>query len=282
MQLAQIKEELNNTSSNNAYPRFSSRTYFLAANSFYITPPKPQETSPNNYDFASDPADATGDPVNNSDPSGMSGSGCTSSSTAHAIFGISTCIQIDGWSNMVQDIKMSGYPDTTGCSVAQTTINGDVKFQAPEVCVSWANGAAGERELSASWGCPFSQTINQCGSINDVGGWRTDKNGIVSTPFGGGAMILPNGDSPFHDGDKVCARFVGTDFNSGNSSSPLACLTIHGSAIPTHSLPTVPKLPSLLPWIGPGPSGLSPDLPDPNIGDTSYKAPSSCSWFRTW
>ena len=73
MQLAQIKEELNNTSSNNAYPRFSSRTYYLAANSFYITPPKPQETSPNNYDFASDPADATGDPVNRSDPSGMCG-----------------------------------------------------------------------------------------------------------------------------------------------------------------------------------------------------------------
>ena len=71
MQLAQIKEELNNTSSNNAYPRFSCNYSFLAANSFYITPPKPQETSPNNYDFASDPADATGDPVNSSDPSGM-------------------------------------------------------------------------------------------------------------------------------------------------------------------------------------------------------------------
>ena len=71
MQLAQIKEELNNTSSNNAYPRFPCNYSFLAANSFYITPPKPQETSPNNYDFTSDPADATGDPVNNSDPSGM-------------------------------------------------------------------------------------------------------------------------------------------------------------------------------------------------------------------
>lgn len=70
MQLAQIKEELNNTSSNNAYPRFPCNYSFLAANSFYIIPPKPQATSPNNYDFASDPADATGDPVNNSDPSG--------------------------------------------------------------------------------------------------------------------------------------------------------------------------------------------------------------------
>ena len=71
MQLAQIKEELNNTSSNNAYPRFSSRTYYLAANSFYITPPKPQETYLNSCQYASDPADATGDPVNRSDPSGM-------------------------------------------------------------------------------------------------------------------------------------------------------------------------------------------------------------------
>ncbi len=71
MQLAQIKEELNNTSSNNAYPRFPCNYSFLAANSFYIIPPKPQATSPNNYDFASDPADATGDPVNSSDPSGM-------------------------------------------------------------------------------------------------------------------------------------------------------------------------------------------------------------------
>ena len=71
MQLAQIKEESNNTSLNNAYPRFYSRTYYLAANSFYIIPGNTLETSPNNYDFASDPADATGDPVNRSDPSGM-------------------------------------------------------------------------------------------------------------------------------------------------------------------------------------------------------------------
>ena len=71
VQLAQIKEELNNTSSNNAYSRFSSRTYYVASNSFYIIPAKPQATSPNNYDFASDPVDATGDPVNSWDPSGL-------------------------------------------------------------------------------------------------------------------------------------------------------------------------------------------------------------------
>ncbi len=71
VQLAQIKEELNNTSSNNAYSRFPSRTYYLAANSFYITPGKPQETSLNSSQYASDPADATGDPVNSWDPSGL-------------------------------------------------------------------------------------------------------------------------------------------------------------------------------------------------------------------
>ncbi len=70
MQLAQIKEELNNTSSNNAYPRFPCNYSFLAANSFYITPPKPQETYLNSCQYASDPADATGDPVNSWDPSG--------------------------------------------------------------------------------------------------------------------------------------------------------------------------------------------------------------------
>ena len=71
MQLIQIREETNGITSNNAYTRFSCNYSFLAANSFYITPGKPQETSPNNYDFASDPADATGDPVNLSDSSGM-------------------------------------------------------------------------------------------------------------------------------------------------------------------------------------------------------------------
>ena len=88
MQLAQIKEELNNTSSNNAYPRFSCNYSFLAANSFYIIPGKPQETSPNNYDFASDPADATGDPVNSWDPSGMYTQGfCLSGSAAWGLAG---------------------------------------------------------------------------------------------------------------------------------------------------------------------------------------------------
>ncbi len=71
MQLAQIKEELNNTSSNNAYPRFSCNYSFLAANSFYIIPAKPQETSLNSYQVASVSADATGDPVNSWDPSGL-------------------------------------------------------------------------------------------------------------------------------------------------------------------------------------------------------------------
>ena len=71
VQLAQIKEELNDTSSNNAYPRFSSNYSFLAANSLYIIPPKPQETYLNSCQYASDPADAGGDPVNGWDPSGM-------------------------------------------------------------------------------------------------------------------------------------------------------------------------------------------------------------------
>ena len=210
---------------------------------------------------------ATGDPVNNSDPSGMSGSGCTSSSIINTLKSKSTCIQIDGWSNMVQDIMISGFPNSAGCSVAQITINGKVKLQAPEVCVTWTgDNQTGMRKLSASWGCPLSVTISQCGSIGNFGGWKTDTNGIVSTPFGGGAIILPNGDSPFRDGDLVCAQFMGTAFsgpNSGNNTSGKPCLTIHGSAIPTHSLPTVPQLPNPLPWIGPGTMGPSNDLPDP-------------------
>ncbi|NNN22584.1 MAG: hypothetical protein HKL80_11365 [Acidimicrobiales bacterium] len=70
MQLAQIREEINGTTSNNAYPRFSCNYSFLAANSLNIIPVKPQETSLNSCQYASIPADATGDPVNASDPSG--------------------------------------------------------------------------------------------------------------------------------------------------------------------------------------------------------------------
>ncbi len=71
VQLAQIREEIKGTTSNNAYPRFSCNYSFLAANSFYIIPAKPQETSSNSCQYASIPADATGDPVNRSDPSGL-------------------------------------------------------------------------------------------------------------------------------------------------------------------------------------------------------------------
>ncbi len=73
VQLAEIRKETNGTTSNNAYPRFSCNCSFLAVNSFYIIPGNSLETLPSNCDFASDPADATGDPVNNSDPSGMCG-----------------------------------------------------------------------------------------------------------------------------------------------------------------------------------------------------------------
>ncbi|NNN22587.1 MAG: hypothetical protein HKL80_11380 [Acidimicrobiales bacterium] len=71
MQLAQIREETNGTTSNNAYPRFSCNYSFLAAHSFNIIPAKPQETSLNSCQFASIPAVATGDPVNVWEPSGM-------------------------------------------------------------------------------------------------------------------------------------------------------------------------------------------------------------------
>ena len=74
VQLAEIRKETNGTTSNNAYPRFSCNYSFLAPNSFYIIPAKPQETSLNSSQYASESVDATGDPVNSWDPSGLGSS----------------------------------------------------------------------------------------------------------------------------------------------------------------------------------------------------------------
>ncbi|NNN21004.1 MAG: hypothetical protein HKL80_03265 [Acidimicrobiales bacterium] len=59
MQLAQIREEINGTTSNSAYPLFSCNCSFLAANSVCVVPAKPQETSLDSCNLASETADAT-------------------------------------------------------------------------------------------------------------------------------------------------------------------------------------------------------------------------------
>ena len=160
--------------------------------------------------------------MNNSDPSGDSASGCTGYGLLSSISSGGTCITIVGQLNLVYTISTSSNSYSAGCSVAEVTINGQVKFRAPEVCYS------AETMLSASWGT--SQT------------WS---HGTPSGQF----IQTANGSTPFKNNDVVCAQYVGTGFGSPNANgiSDIPCETIKGnSGFPYKSLPTAPQLPNPL------------------------------------
>ncbi len=198
--------------------------------------------------------------MNNSDPSGMSASGCAGTPVMSGTWG--QCIGIAGSGNWVQQIKSSYYASDSGCSVAQILVNGVVILQAPEVCYTVATGqptVLDGRHLSAEWGCS-DQQINT-GSCSGV--------------------LNSNGTSPFKAGDKVCEQYTGTGISGNpnfNGYSLGACETIgNPNQIPYSPARNQPPVPNPLPPLQgfSGGTNLSPMPAPPTpqfapVGDFSY------------
>jgi len=213
---------------------------------------------------------AGNDPVNQTDPSGQDAKGCTTN--GFSPFGNTTCIQITGQSDIIWSIHIWGEATYNGCSVAQLTVNGQVKFEAPERCVE------NQTNLSATWGCLFASTCPQ--------------NGVAQGAPWAFSITAPDGTNPLRNGDQVCGQFVGTDYSSSgvNGTSGRPCETIEGNANsnPYKSLPTLPRLANPLPSTAPyagypdppiagdesrGGSGTGPSIEDPNATDSAFHFP---------